>query len=394
MVFLVGCSAQGATPTQSTPQTGVVIDGNGGDWQSYPLSITDAQGDQASGTPDLGEVRAFSNDHFFYLSIQLHGEGSTDHYDVLMDVDGGEFDYQVSFWPRQNQAVFAEYPVTAEMKPEVSIRSAQGEVIELKMPLSVVGDQAVRSVMVQTWMEGVVGDQAGDGQVAVVNEADPEITAARVSPATDSPVPQLTPGPITERLGHVQLSGSNAPADYAYRAFLQIPVGVAWGADGFLYVADWTGRHVVRVAKDGTMDDLPFWNPAWTTGYDGPRDVAFDSHGTLYVNDHDRIFRVDTDGSVTELEGVLPNPQEGPLGSLAISPKDELYYSDRAQGGALYKWTPASGRELVLEGLSSPDDMVFGLDGTLFVTQRPQGQVLKVDLTTGAVSTFDRGCLR
>lgn len=200
-------------------------------------------------------------------------------------------------------------------------------------------------------------------------------------PPTLSPTPEL----LTERLGHVRLSGSNELAAYAYRSFLQIPVGTVWGPDGFLYIADWAGRHVVRVSKDGTMDDLPFWNKVMALQYDGPRDIAFDSKGNLYINNHDQIFRVDTNGNVTELQGI----QGSPLGSIAISETDELYYTDRAaQGGALRKWNPAGKSETIVDGLPFAENMVFGLDGTLFLTQMAQGQVLKVDVTTGAVSTF------
>ena len=204
---------------------------------------------------------------------------------------------------------------------------------------------------------------------------------------TKIPVPPIqlpTPELLTERLGDVWVSESNILADYVYRSFLQIPGGMAWGLDGHLYVADSPGHHIVRIAKDGTMDDLAFWKTVMPLQYDGPRSVAFDSRGNLYTNNHGHIFRVDTSGNVTELQGI----QGSPVGSIAISATDELYYTDRAQRGALRKWNPAGYSETVVDNLPFAENMAFGLDGTLYLTQMNQGQVLKIDVITGAISTF------
>src|SRR3990172_3772860 len=78
-----------AIQTERAQLTEIVIDGRGSDWESYPLASTDAEGDQVSGTPDIGEVRAFYNDQYFYLYIRLNAEGVTDHFDILLDADGG-----------------------------------------------------------------------------------------------------------------------------------------------------------------------------------------------------------------------------------------------------------------------------------------------------------------
>ncbi len=209
-------------------------------------------------------------------------------------------------------------------------------------------------------------------------------THAVPTQTTAPPIPSPTPEPLTSRLGHIRISESNELADYAYRSFLQIPVGMVWGPDGLLYVADWMGHHIVRVAKDGTMDDLPFWKSVMTLQYDGPRDVAFDSKGNLYTNNHGHIFRVDTSGNVTELQGI----QGSPVASIAISAGDELYYTDRSQQGALRKWNPAGYSQTVVPSLPFAAGLAFGHDGTLYLTQLGQGHVLKIDVATGRRSTF------
>jgi sugar lactone lactonase YvrE len=171
--------------------------------------------------------------------------------------------------------------------------------------------------------------------------------------------------------------------DYLYRGFLQIPVGVVWGPDEHLYLADWTGRHVVRIAGDFSMDDLPFWQTVPGLQQDGPRDVDFDSQGNLYVNNHSSIFRIAPDGTVTELPGI----KGGPVGSLLIGPGDELYYTDRNEQGALRQWQTAGGSRTIVE-VPLAENMAFGLDGSLYLTQMGQPDVLKVDLNTQTYTTF------
>jgi sugar lactone lactonase YvrE len=217
-----------------------------------------------------------------------------------------------------------------------------------------------------------------------VETAVPGATVTRVSPSPTESIIPPTPEALMERRGHVWVPGLNTLAGYAYRSFLQIPVGMAWGPDGFLYVADWTGRHIVRVAKDGSMDDLPFWRTVIPLQADGPRSVVFDSNGNLYTNNHGKIFRVDPSGNVTELQGI----QGSPVGSIVISAQDELFYTDRSQTGALRKWDAAGWSVTVVDGLPFAENMVFGLDGSLYLTQMTKGHVLKVDVSSGAVSTF------
>jgi photosystem II stability/assembly factor-like uncharacterized protein len=166
------------------------IDGKGDDWTDIPIRGTDPAGDQPGGTPDLGELRAINDAQYFYLYIKLHQAGTTDHYDLIMDVDGGEFDYQLSFWPDQNNAVFAEFPVTGNMQPLDGVTAAQGEVIEIKMPLSALGGQPVNKFFIGVFLGDKNGDMSDEMIVDILMD--------------EPPPPTLTPTTVPE-------SSSNSP---------------------------------------------------------------------------------------------------------------------------------------------------------------------------------------
>jgi sugar lactone lactonase YvrE len=230
------------------------------------------------------------------------------------------------------------------------------------------------------------------GAAAGCNPAAPAATASAIpsptlSAPTDTALPPTPAAPIDllGRPGHIRLS-DDSTAGYAYRSFLQIPIGTAWGPDGFLYAADWTGRHIVRIGKDGAMDDLPLSATIETLEFDGPRGVAFDSQGNLFFNSHDFIFRIDPGGKVTKLTGVIREV----IGSVAVSPADELYYTDRGENGAVRKWTAPGNSETVVEA-ANPENLTFGRDGTLYFTQVGQDRVMKLDADGGTAVPFVEG---
>jgi len=173
-------------------------------------------------------------------------------------------------------------------------------------------------------------------------------------------------------------------AEYLYRNFLQSALrGLSWGPDGNLYVADENGRHVVRLAPDGTMSDLGIWQNPTMWVEDGPEFVAFDSAGTLFVSDCSGVYRVGPAGSVEAVAHA-----EGAFG-LAISPADELYYTNRPKGQILT--IGADGRShVVARGMERPGALVFGDNGTLYVSHvaSDNRRIAKIDVETAAVEEF------
>jgi len=194
--------------------------------------------------------------------------------------------------------------------------------------------------------------------------------------------------PLEERPSHIWWTESGAEPGFAYRSFIQTPLGMAWGPDGQLYISDWTGRHVVRVTPEGEMDDLGLWRTIQPLQEDGPTGVAFDSAGNIYLHNHNRIFRVSTDGEVERVSGIEPVPGfDIQVGGIAISPTDELYYTDM-EYGKVYRWNPEGSPVTIAAGVPRAEHMVFGLDGTLYLTRQSEGEVLRVDVETGEVEVF------
>jgi len=192
----------------------------------------------------------------------------------------------------------------------------------------------------------------------------------------------------SERPAHFYLAEGITPPGYAYRSVLQNPQEMAIGPDGLLYVADWLGRHIVRVAPDGTMNAIETWrDPNFLGG--GPRCVAFSPDGTLYSCDHGHIYRFGADGLI---ETSLALTEGTFIGSIAFSSSGELFYTDR-NTGTVHHWNASGPPDTVATGIPNAEHMAFGRDGTLYVSQMSMNRVVQVNVTTGQVSDFLSGDL-
>jgi RHS repeat-associated protein len=116
---------------------------------------------------------------------------------------------------------------------------------------------------------------------------------------------------VTTMAGGAGLPGfADGPASAAR---FRDPAGIAIGADGSIYVAD-AGNNRIRVvrASDGSVSTLAgdgtagfADGPGGSAKFNGPRAVAVDASGVVYVADtgNNRIRRIASDGSVTTLAG-------------------------------------------------------------------------------------------
>ncbi|MCK4394218.1 right-handed parallel beta-helix repeat-containing protein, partial [Candidatus Bipolaricaulota bacterium] len=125
-----------------TAFTRIVIDGRADDWSDYPILRVDGQGDTRNGGFDLKSVQAFTNDQHLYLLLDAYGDiGEYVQIDLDIDVNGdGNQDYMATFRPRTGRRDFGDF--TSSQGSWNSMEggdAAEGEVVELKMPLGLIG---------------------------------------------------------------------------------------------------------------------------------------------------------------------------------------------------------------------------------------------------------------
>ncbi len=156
--------------------------------------------------------------------------------------------------------------------------------------------------------------------------------------------------------------GDGGPAD---KAQLNLPMAVAVGPDGSVYISDAGNSRLRRVAQDGRIQTVAGYGPAQDTygaGYAGeggplekakffsPTDLKFDAAGQLYICDSgNQRIRAVRHNVVTTVAG------NGRLGFAGAGPA-------------------ATAAEL-----NSPQKLALTKDGGFFVTDRANQRVCRVD---------------
>jgi len=165
-------------------------------------------------------------------------------------------------------------------------------------------------------------------------------------------------------------SGDGGPATHAR---LNNPLGVAVGPDGSLYIADESNHRIRRVRRDGIIVTIAGNGRKGYSGDGGratkaslntPSDVAVGPDSSFYIADlnNQRIRKVDPRGIITTVAGDGWSNKKG-----------EGRYS--GDGGPA---TEAS--------LNSPISVAVGTDGTVYVADRDNQRIRKVD-PAGTIST-------
>ena len=141
------------------------------------------------------------------------------------------------------------------------------------------------------------------------------VTAGGLSrTATLAVAPALTPPP-TQIITTYAGGTSNDPSQYpvglpALAAWIGQPTGVATGASGDLYVSDYRGSAVYRVAPSGVLTVIansgtPVAAPFGSLTMSGPSGFAIDATGNLYVADQTTrvVFKIAPGGAMSVVAG-------------------------------------------------------------------------------------------
>jgi sugar lactone lactonase YvrE len=199
--------------------------------------------------------------------------------------------------------------------------------------------------------------------------------------------------------GHL-VSYRDGPANVARFAS---PNGLAFGPDGFLYVADTVNLCIRRIAPDGTVTTFagdPGSRQVRIDGalavsrFSGPKALTFDAAGNMLVADGPTVRMITTAGIVSTLAtDVQPS-------AIAISPSGEIHIAEGGHGSirkvspdgkvtdfvGVY-WGPGNADGIgTAARFSRAADIVFDKAGNLFVADSNNNAIRRVT-PDGAVST-------
>lgn len=193
---------------------------------------------------------------------------------------------------------------------------------------------------------------------------------------------------------------------------LLTPQMMAFGPGGHLFVADTHSRAVYRY--DGsTGAALPspgnsgaVFVPPGSGGLIQPGGVAFSADGMLYVGDTGTLpGGTQTGGTIRTYSGTTATPIStwvtgGNVGAITRGPDGHLYISDYAAhrimrfNGGTGAPLPApgnTGADFVASGIGGllrPEGLVFGNDGNLYVSNAGTNQILRYGPTGAPLGTF------
>lgn len=220
-----------------------------------------------------------------------------------------------------------------------------------------------------------------------------------------SQVNLMNPGIVSVRalIAATALLGASMPAcaeEMRTVKGLATPESVLVGPDGRLYVSeigefgkDGDGK-VSVIGKSGNAE--PF-----AKGLDDPKGLAAFKNA-IYASDKVRIWKIDRRGKAS----VFVKSQDFPqpplfLNDLVFDATGNLYVSDSgdaAKGGkgAIFKVSPAGKVSLVISeaqnaSIKSPNGLLFERPGTLLIVDFASGELLRLNLSKGAVDKVADG---
>ena len=162
---------------------------------------------------------------------------------------------------------------------------------------------------------------------------------------------------------------------------LSVPNGLRFDRQGALYVADYVGHNIFRIAPGSTVLQLHTHEARMSQ----PNDLAITATGVLYASDPDwergsgRVWRVGADGTVTlAAEGM------GTANGIEVSPDGGTLYVNESVQRAIWAFSigtdGALGDKRLLRRFDDfgLDGMRVDIDGNLYVARYGKGVIAKL----------------
>ncbi|MFH0869410.1 MAG: hypothetical protein V1839_04240, partial [archaeon] len=162
-------------------------------------------------------------------------------------------------------------------------------------------------------------------------------------------------------------------ASNIFTSALVAPWDLAFGPDGNLYVAEFTGSRISKVASNGSVSTYLEIPEAFRST---ARSLAFSPSGNLYVvmsngglGDFNGILKISTDKTVSVISEI------GGVEQLAIDSSGNIFVAGESE---VFRFTPDGVRTTFVSGLSFPSDIEFGPSGDMFVFEAGTGEISRI----------------
>lgn len=202
---------------------------------------------------------------------------------------------------------------------------------------------------------------------------------------TGEPQPEST----TTQTNQSALANASTTADSSYLrrtladgAEFHATNGMEMGPDGNIYIASVLGRELAVIdPNSGKVIE----RIGTDRGVDTPDDLAFGPDGSLYWTS----FLTGEVGRITPAGVKETVAQLGPgVNAIAVSPDNRVFVTRVFLGDELYEVDPDGNAppQLIASGMGGLNSMDFGPDGHLYGPLWFTGQVARVDVNTGTIT--------
>ncbi len=230
-----------------------------------------------------------------------------------------------------------------------------------------------------------------------------------ISDANNHRVRQIAPNGFIHTIagnGAPGFSGDGGPASSSQ---LNSPYGLALDVSGNLYIADLGNARIRRITPAGVISTVAGGGSLTAGGanegsnaslvsFKSPRNIAIDDSGAMYISDFGgaRVYRMAPDGTLTTLagtgwpgysgDGPAPFAQLNYPTALAADHQGNVYIAD--SGNHLIRRVSA-GQVTSIARSALPTGLAFDGYSTLYVADHSAGQILEIPLQSGKATAMN-----